>query len=705
MRYLALVLAALAASLSLAAGAQQLPGRVGRLAYASGAVSLYQDPEQGWEGAFVNAPITSENSLWTNPGARAELRVAGIGVRLDSATQLDIARLDDDDFSALVVRGSVNIRVRHFDNRSRLDFASPQAGFRLMGTGRYRIDVDPENGETLLTVFSGTASMRSASGDIRVDAGRSVRVFGGASPSYVYERAGPTAFDRWADGRDAGWVEVRSTRYVSTDMTGYEELDRYGQWSDDPQFGALWYPTRVSAGWAPYREGRWTWVRPWGWTWIDDAPWGYAPFHYGRWVQVRDRWAWYPGKRELRPAWSPALVAFVGGSDFNVRIAGSNAPAVGWYPLAPWERYQPWYRADSVYVNRVNIVVRDEAPRYFRDEGRGDDWRQWNRDRGSTVIRRDNFGDRRSIAQSIVQVSAEAIRQAPSGAPDSMLPSRADFQRNRAQLNQLSEGSAPRRSGREVNVGPDSGQQQQQQQERRGPERGDRFNPVARPEFGRAQVAPALAPAQGQPALPQAQQANPIGRRPGIFPQGQPQQQPLQVQQEQQQEQVRQQQRALQGQQQQQERAAREAQQQGARQQQEQQRAQQAQQQEQQRAQQAQQLEQQRVQQEQRERGVREANRQQQLQQLQQERAAREAQRQQQEQKARQPQAPQPPPAAAPPQAAPPQPQPAQAQPAQQQQQREQQRAQREKEGKDRDDKEKDKGDGEQGERGRGRQR
>ena len=52
----------------------------------------------------------------------------------------------------------------------------------------------------------------------------------------------------------------------------------------------------VAAGWAPYRYGRWAWVRPWGWTWVDDAPWGFAPFHYGRWVCGRgERWCWAPG--------------------------------------------------------------------------------------------------------------------------------------------------------------------------------------------------------------------------------------------------------------------------------------------------------------------------------------------------------------------------------------------------------------------------
>ena len=51
----------------------------------------------------------------------------------------------------------------------------------------------------------------------------------------------------------------------------------------------------LPAGWAPYSTGHWAWVRPWGWTWVDDAPWGFAPFHYGRWVYHRNTWCWAPG--------------------------------------------------------------------------------------------------------------------------------------------------------------------------------------------------------------------------------------------------------------------------------------------------------------------------------------------------------------------------------------------------------------------------
>src|SRR5262249_39049506 len=97
-------------------------------------------------------------------------------------------------------------------------------------------------------------------------------------------------------------------QYVSPEMTGYEDLDRNGSWVTSPDYGPLWTPTTVVAGWAPYRYGHWAWIRPWGWTWVDDAPWGFAPFHYGRWVVVGGRWCWAPGRYVSRPVYAPALV-------------------------------------------------------------------------------------------------------------------------------------------------------------------------------------------------------------------------------------------------------------------------------------------------------------------------------------------------------------------------------------------------------------
>ncbi|MDQ3025096.1 MAG: hypothetical protein M3R58_01120, partial [Pseudomonadota bacterium] len=421
--------AALATVFALPALSQDLPNRVGRIAHIEGAAALYQDPDEGWARAYVNSPVTAENSVWTDPGSRAELRVGGLAMRLDEATQLDINRLDDGELDAFVPRGTVSVRVRHYARNERVIFNTPHARFSVRANGRYRVDVDPDREESRLTVFAGEARVGSDSGRIRVQAGKTVRVFGGSAPSYVVENAFRDPFDRWADTRDSGWVESRSIKYVSTSMTGYEDLDRYGSWREEPEFGALWFPTRVAADWAPYRHGRWDYVRPWGWTWVDDAPWGYAPFHYGRWVHVGDRWAWSPGRREVRPTWAPALVAFVGGSNFSVGVS-SGSPSVGWYPLSPWDRYQPWYNASPTYVSQVNVIVRDSPP---RDDRRAE-WRELSRERGVTVVNRNVVVDSRPVQQALVAVRPEVARQVQVAAPSIVLPSRNEvIQRRQAQ--------------------------------------------------------------------------------------------------------------------------------------------------------------------------------------------------------------------------------------------------------------------------------
>jgi hypothetical protein len=506
MKFLTSLVLLLAAA-SQAVIAQEPPTRVGRLAYTEGSVALYQDPDLGWERAYVNSPLTSENSIWTDPGARAEMRVSGIALRLDEITQLDIGTLDENDLEAFLGQGSVAIRVRHFDNSERLDFATPHAQFRLYGNGRYRLDVDPDREETVLTVFTGSASMRSSTGDIRVATGAAIRVRGGHSPFFVRQAARTTAFDRWTLARDEKWIERNSTRYVSTHMTGYEDLDVYGEWYEDAEYGPIWFPSRVSRDWAPYRYGRWDWVRPWGWTWIAEEPWGYAPYHYGRWVYVRDRWGWYPGERVRNPVWAPALVAWVGGSNFRLGI--STGPAVGWYPLAPWERYEPWYRTNTAYVTRLNRVVREAAPRQYRDRDRNE-WRYANRDRGATVVRRDAFISGSPVNQAMVPVTREVIQQAQPAPATTLLPGREEFRRSARVATQppvLQPGA------------PTTAQAPQPQTQERSFRRQGERAPAARPEFERRQAAPAPAPAtaaqQQQPAQQapaQAPTASPITR-------------------------------------------------------------------------------------------------------------------------------------------------------------------------------------------------
>src|SRR5690606_13369775 len=147
-------------------------------------------------------------------------------------------------------------------------------------------------------------------------------------------------------------LQSPSAQYVADNVIGYEDLDEHGQWQHEPEYGPVWQPRQVASDWAPYRDGRWGWVAPWGWTWIDASRWGFAPFHYGRWVQVRQRWCWVPGPRHHRAVYSPALVGWVGSAPVSVTV---NIGNIGWYPLGPRDLYRPGYRHSLHYIQCINI--------------------------------------------------------------------------------------------------------------------------------------------------------------------------------------------------------------------------------------------------------------------------------------------------------------------------------------------------------------
>jgi hypothetical protein len=143
------------------------------------------------------------------------------------------------------------------------------------------------------------------------------------------------------------------------------DLDRYGRWRVVPEYGSVWVPTAVAAGWVPYSTGSWTWDTYYGWTWIDTAPWGWAPFHYGRWVFVDSYWAWTPGPVVVRPAYAPALVAFFGGGP-TVRVGwcplGWGEPVIRWWGaprfvgVAWWGGWGGPRVVNNVVINRTTVV-------------------------------------------------------------------------------------------------------------------------------------------------------------------------------------------------------------------------------------------------------------------------------------------------------------------------------------------------------------
>ena len=335
----------------------------GRVSIAEGDVQIWraeEDADGAWDLAQINDVVTVGTGLYTGSNGRTEFRVGPNSYRLSAGSRGGFNQLDYGGAVFNLENGSLNVALARPQEGEAVSVTVDGVRFELAAPGRYRIDAAGNGGQARVTVFSGRGSVLTGANAITVASGQAL-VLGPGLSRINYEQATATSLDQWALARDDRYRHVQSARYVSPYMTGYEELDFYGDWSPDATYGNVWFPRVVEAGWAPYRSGQWRWVRPWGWTWVDHAPWGYAPFHYGRWVTIGDRWGWWPGGHHVRPVWAPALVGFVGGSNLSVSV-GFGGPVVGWYPLAPWHRYNPHYRHDPRYVTIINQTIINNPP-------------------------------------------------------------------------------------------------------------------------------------------------------------------------------------------------------------------------------------------------------------------------------------------------------------------------------------------------------
>jgi hypothetical protein len=347
-----------------------LPGRVGRIADFAGQLFLSpQDRPTDWEPIGINYPITSGDNLWVSGDGRAEVDYGGGQFRMSGDTSVHVSRLDDRQLALFIAQGRLLVRVRSLDPGDATRVDTPNTQVALTRPGLYRIDVAPDREATTLTVREGEAQVALAYGAQQALPGQTVSVVGAnALNADIRNGIGVDGFDTWSADRDRRYEFGRSTVHVSREMVGYADLDEHGTWQSYPDYGAVWFPSSVAPGWAPYSDGYWTHVGGWGPTWVDRAPWGYAPFHYGRWARIGGRWGWCPGGYVARPIWAPALVAWFGGPGWGLSLR-QGGPVYGWVPLGWGEAYHPNWRRCSyncwAHYNRpyaVNVAVRTNAP-------------------------------------------------------------------------------------------------------------------------------------------------------------------------------------------------------------------------------------------------------------------------------------------------------------------------------------------------------
>ncbi len=331
------------------------PDRVVRLSYMDGAVSFEAAGGNDWSQATLNYPLTTGDRLWTDVNARAELETGNVAIRMSQQTDLTETNITDQLMQFGLAEGTLRLRIFDLRPDHTVEIDTPNAAITIVQAGDYRIETYPDQNTSVVTVNTGEVQVTGDNINQLVDSNQAVQLTG-TNPVQLQwiAVAGPDSFDQWSDQRDQKYLNAQARQYVSPEVPGYYDLDGYGSWANETEYGPVWYPASVPVGWIPYRYGRWVWVEPWGWTWVDDAPWGFAPFHYGRWVLIGPRWGWIPGPIAVAPIYGPAFVAFVGGPGFSIGFGAAGVAA--WFPLGPGEPFYPWYHYSNVYLRQINVT-------------------------------------------------------------------------------------------------------------------------------------------------------------------------------------------------------------------------------------------------------------------------------------------------------------------------------------------------------------
>ncbi len=240
---------------------QDPPGRVARVQYMSGEVSMQPGGVNDWVAAAMNRPLTTADRVWTDKNSRAELNVGDGFIRMDSETSVTLSNVSDSTVQLEVDQGVVEVTVRHLEKGEVYEVDTPNFAFTVMKTGVYRFDVHPNEDQSWVTVRSGYGEATGKGAAVRVNSGLQVRFNGGNSLQHAsYSAPAKDGFDDWAQVRDKRLDSSVSARYVSPGVIGYQDLDAYGVWQTSPVYGSVWVPTSVQAGWAPYRYGHWAWI-------------------------------------------------------------------------------------------------------------------------------------------------------------------------------------------------------------------------------------------------------------------------------------------------------------------------------------------------------------------------------------------------------------------------------------------------------------
>lgn len=321
------------------------PSGTAYLSFMEGDVQIRLDGESGWVPASINTPVLAGQGIWVPEGGRTEILLRnGTALRLNGGTALEILTFDERNVQVHLAMGRAYVRYPGEDGglfRMDTDMAtlSPDA------ESAFDVKISEENACAEIAVLLGAVSVDNGVRQTGVNAGQ-VLSLKGEQYAEVSPLGSLDEWQKWNVDRDGRYASPgTSSQYLPEELQLYaRDFDEYGGWVSLREYGWVWAPRVVfSAGWAPYRVGRWVWIGG-DYVWISYEPWGWVSHHYGRWAFVAPiGWCWIPPSRGA-VFWSPGYVGWV-----------ATSTHISWVPLAPREIYYGYgyYGPYSVDVRKM----------------------------------------------------------------------------------------------------------------------------------------------------------------------------------------------------------------------------------------------------------------------------------------------------------------------------------------------------------------
>ncbi len=385
------------------------PTRVARLSSINGSVSFLAAGLEGWVSASINRPLSTWDRLWIDKSSTAKLQLGTASLCVGENTSLTILNLDDNTAQFQITEGRLDLNVYKIAPKQDYEIDTPNLAFVIQKPGNYRIDIDAE-GNASISVYNGEAKVIGEQINYSMIENQALKFMGN-------DLNHPQTLELKKDELDLACFAPKpeSSRYVSNEMIGCEDLEEHGEWISTDLYGQVWVPAGVGVDWVPYGAGEWVWIDPWGWTWIDGQPWGFAPFHYGRWAFLDSHWVWIPGPSAALPVYAPALVEFV-----------NLESEIAWFPLGYNEIYVPPYFVTKNYFMNINIsntaILNKQIANFYNNKKFNPSYVNMKIPKAVTAISHAAFVNGESVLKHAKKIDSAAITNAKVSSSPAVTP-------------------------------------------------------------------------------------------------------------------------------------------------------------------------------------------------------------------------------------------------------------------------------------------